>query len=138
MKLKKFIALLLITVLANPSLVGASNIVGKPMSVMLLNRGATVTVCHILTKDLAAHTSRADILVVAVGKANLITADMVKEGAVVVDVGCNKVDGKLCGDVDFEAIKDKASYISPVPGGAGPMTVACLMENVVNAAKRLN
>lgn len=118
--------------------VGASNIVGKPMSVMLLNRGATVTTCHILTKDLAAHTKRADLLVVAVGKAGLITGDMVKEGAIVVDIGFNRVDGKMCGDVDFEAIEKKAKLITPVPGGAGPMTVAGLMVNVVLAAKRLN
>lgn len=118
--------------------VGHSNIVGKPMSVMFLNRNATVTTCHKFTKNLADHTRRADILVVAVGKAGLITADMVKEGAVVVDVGINRVDGKLVGDVDFEAVSQKTSYISPVPGGVGPMTVACLMENTVLAAKRLN
>lgn len=118
--------------------VGASNIVGKPMSVMLLNRGATVTTCHILTKDLKFHTSRADILVVAVGKAGLITADMVKEGAVVVDIGINKVDGKLCGDVDFEEVSKKTKMITPVPGGAGPMTVACLIENTIVAAERIN
>lgn len=119
------------------TVVGASNIVGKPMSTMLLNRDATVTTCHIKTKDLKKHTLNADLLVVAVGKAGLITEDMVKEGAVVVDVGCNKVDGKLCGDVDFDAISKKASYITPVPGGAGPMTVACLMENTVIACERL-
>jgi methylenetetrahydrofolate dehydrogenase (NADP+)/methenyltetrahydrofolate cyclohydrolase len=118
--------------------VGHSNIVGKPMSIMLLNRNATVTTCHIDTQDLKFHTSRADILVVAVGKAGLITEDMVKEGAVVVDVGINRVDGKIVGDVEFDHIKDKASYITPVPGGCGPMTVACLMENVVLAAKRIN
>ncbi|MDP4008185.1 MAG: bifunctional methylenetetrahydrofolate dehydrogenase/methenyltetrahydrofolate cyclohydrolase FolD [Candidatus Peregrinibacteria bacterium] len=119
------------------TVVGASNIVGKPMSIMLLNREATVTTCHIKTKDLKTHTLNADLLVVAVGKAGLITADMVKEGAVVVDVGCNKVDGKLCGDVDFDAISKKAGYITPVPGGCGPMTVACLMENTVIACERL-
>jgi methylenetetrahydrofolate dehydrogenase (NADP+) / methenyltetrahydrofolate cyclohydrolase len=117
--------------------VGHSNIVGKPMSIMLLNRNATVTTCHKATKDLAFHTSRADVLVVAVGKAGLITADMVKEGAVVVDIGINRVDGKLVGDVDFDAVSGKASFITPVPGGCGPMTVACLMENVVIACKRL-
>jgi len=117
---------------------GRSNIVGKPMTIMMLNRDATVTTCHIHTKDLAANTKRADILIVAVGRPNLITADMVKDGAVVVDIGCNRVDGKLCGDVDFDEIAKKASYITPVPGGAGPMTVACLMENVVIAAKRQN
>ncbi|PIQ78525.1 bifunctional methylenetetrahydrofolate dehydrogenase/methenyltetrahydrofolate cyclohydrolase [Candidatus Peregrinibacteria bacterium CG11_big_fil_rev_8_21_14_0_20_41_10] len=120
------------------TVVGHSNIVGKPMTIMMLNRDATVTTCHIHTKDLAANTKRADILIVAVGRPNLITADMVKDGAVVVDIGCNRVDGKLCGDVDFDEIAKKASYITPVPGGAGPMTVACLMENVVIAAKRQN
>ena len=119
------------------TVVGASNIVGKPMSIMLLNREATVTTCHIKTKDLKKHTLNADLLVVAVGKAGLITADMVKEGAIVIDIGCNKVDGKLCGDVDFDAISKKASYITPVPGGCGPMTVACLMENTVIACERL-
>ena len=118
--------------------VGYSNIVGKPMSTMLLNRDATVTTCHKETQDLAFHTRRADILVVAVGKAGLITEDMVKEGAVVVDVGINRVEGKLVGDVDFENVSKKAAYLTPVPGGCGPMTVACLMENVVEAAKRLN
>ncbi len=119
--------------------VGHSNIVGKPLSTMLLNRNATVTTCHIDTKDLAAHTKTADILCVGVGKMNLITADMVKEGAVVIDIGCNRTEsGKLKGDCDFEGVSKKASYITPVPGGAGPMTVACLMLNTVNAAKRLN
>ncbi len=116
--------------------VGASNVVGKPMSVMLLNRQATVTICHIETKDLARHTSQADLLVVAVGKPGLITADMVKEGAIVVDVGISKVDGKIVGDVDFDAVSEKASFISPVPGGVGPMTVACLMENTLAAYKK--
>lgn len=119
--------------------VGHSNIVGKPLSVMLLNRNATVTTCHIHTKDLASHTRRADILCVAVGKPNLITEDMVKAGAVVIDIGINRLpNGKLVGDVDFAKVSKKASYITPVPGGAGPMTVACLMENTVKAAKRLN
>lgn len=117
--------------------VGHSNIVGKPISVMMLNRNATVTTCHIYTKDLASHTKRADILIVAVGKPNLITADMVKKGAVVVDVGMNRTeDGKLCGDVDFENVSKIAGYITPVPGGAGPMTVAALILNTVHAAKR--
>jgi methylenetetrahydrofolate dehydrogenase (NADP+) / methenyltetrahydrofolate cyclohydrolase len=119
------------------TVVGASNIVGKPMGTMLLNRQATVTTCHIKTKDLKKHTLNADLLVVGVGKAGLITADMVKDGAIVVDIGCNKVDGKLCGDVDFEEVSKKASYITPVPGGCGPMTVACLMENTVIACERL-
>lgn len=121
------------------TVVGASNVVGKPIATMLLNRGATVSICHIKTKDVAAHTSKADIVVVAVGKPGLIGADMVKEGAVVVDVGINRLkDGRIVGDCDFEAMKDKVSYISPVPGGVGPMTVACLIENVVRAATRLS
>lgn len=117
--------------------VGASNIVGKPIGLMMLNRNATVTVCHIYTRDLKAHTKRADILIVAVGKPNLITADMVKKGAVVVDVGITRLaNGKLCGDVDFAAVRKKASYITPVPGGVGPMTVAALILNTVRAAER--
>lgn len=117
--------------------VGHSNHVGKPVSTMLLNRNATVTTCHIYTKDLASHTKRADILIVAVGKAGLITADMVKDGVVVVDVGINRSDdGKLCGDVDFENVSKKASYITPVPGGVGPMTIAALILNTISAAKR--
>jgi methylenetetrahydrofolate dehydrogenase (NADP+) / methenyltetrahydrofolate cyclohydrolase len=117
--------------------VGSSNIVGKPISAMLLNRKATVTTCHRQTKDLKSHTKKADILIVAVGKRNLITADMVKKGAVVVDVGTNRNEqGKLCGDVDFEAVSKKASFITPVPGGVGPMTVAALILNTLNAAKR--
>lgn len=120
------------------TIVGASNIVGKPMSTMLLNREATVTTCHIKTKDLKKHTLNADLLVVAVGKAGLISADMVKEGAIVIDIGCNKVDGKLCGDVEFDEVAKKSSYITPVPGGCGPMTVACLMENTVIACTRLS
>ena len=116
--------------------VGHSNIVGKPLSTMLLNRNATVTTCHVFTKDLAEHTRRADILFVGVGKPGLITADMVKDDVVVVDIGINRLDnGKLVGDADFDAISKKAKYITPVPGGVGPMTVACLMENVVKAAK---
>ncbi len=116
------------------TVVGHSNIVGKPLSVMLLNRNATVITCHVYTKDLKKHALNADILVVAVGKAGLITSDMVKDGVVVVDVGINKVGDTLVGDVDFEGVSKKASYITPVPGGVGPMTVACLMENVVKAA----
>lgn len=119
--------------------IGHSNIVGKPLSVMLLNRNATVAVCHVHTDNLAYHTKRADILCVAVGKKNLIKEDMVKDGVVVVDIGINKnEDGTLCGDVDFENVSKKASFITPVPGGVGPMTVACLMENTVTAAKRIN
>ncbi|MBN1494791.1 bifunctional methylenetetrahydrofolate dehydrogenase/methenyltetrahydrofolate cyclohydrolase [Candidatus Peregrinibacteria bacterium] len=121
------------------TVVGASNIVGKPLSIMFLNRNATVTTCHIHTKDLRSHTINADIVAVGVGKQNLITADMVKDGVIIIDIGCNKKeDGKLCGDCDFESISKKASYITPVPGGIGPMTVAYLMKNTVNAAKRIN
>jgi len=117
--------------------VGHSNIVGKPISMMMLNRNATVTTCHIYTEDLSAHTKRADILIVAVGKENLITADMVKDGVVVVDVGINRrEDGSLCGDTDFDAISKKASYITPVPGGVGPMTVAALILNTIRATER--
>ncbi|MFH1880234.1 MAG: tetrahydrofolate dehydrogenase/cyclohydrolase catalytic domain-containing protein, partial [Bacillota bacterium] len=116
--------------------VGRSNIVGKPMAVLLLHQNATVTVCHSKTKDLAAHTRRADILVAAIGKPKFITADMVKDGAVVIDVGMNRVDGKFCGDVDFEAVKEKASFITPVPGGVGRMTIAMLMTNTVDAAEK--
>ncbi len=118
------------------TVVGRSNIVGKPMSMLLLHENGTVTVCHSKTKDLAAECREADILVAAVGKAKLITADMVKEGAVVIDVGMNRdANGKLCGDVDFENVAPKASYITPVPGGVGPMTIAMLMRNTLTAAK---
>ena len=117
--------------------VGRSNIVGKPMALLLLQENATVTVCHSRTADLAAHTRRADILVAAIGKPRFITADMVKEGAVVVDVGINRVDGKLCGDVDFEAVAQKTSWITPVPGGVGKMTIAMLMDNTVAAAEKV-
>jgi len=119
----------------NAVVVGRSRIVGKPMALMLLNRNATVTVCHSKTKDLKKHTKEADILVVAVGKPKLITKDVIKEGAVVIDVGINRIEGKLCGDVDFENVKDKASYITPVPGGVGPMTVAMVLENTIIAAE---
>lgn len=117
--------------------VGRSNIVGKPMALLLLQENATVTVCHSRTADLASHTRRADILVAAIGKPRFITADMVKEGAVVVDVGINRVDGKLCGDVDFEPVAEKASWITPVPGGVGKMTIAMLMDNTVAAAEKV-
>ena len=115
--------------------VGRSNLVGKPMGVMLTNAGATVTVCHSKTKDLGKHTKKADILVVTVGKPKLITRDMVRHGTVVVDVGINRLDDGLCGDVDYEHVCDKCTYITPVPGGVGPMTVAMLGENVLKAYK---
>jgi len=116
--------------------VGHSNIVGKPLGTMLLNRNATLIQCHKYTKDLAHYTRQGDILVSAVGKANLITADMVKPGAVVIDVGMNRSDGKLVGDVDFDAVKEIASAITPVPGGVGPMTVATLLRNCIRAKER--
>lgn len=114
---------------------GRSIDVGRPMAALLLNADATVTICHSKTKDLAGELQRADILVSAIGKAHFITADMVKEGAVVVDVGINHLDGKLVGDVDFEAVKEKVSAITPVPGGVGPMTIATLMENTFRSAQ---
>jgi len=118
--------------------VGRSVIVGKPVGLLLLSRHATVTTCHTHTRDLAEHTRRADILVVAAGRPKVVGADMVKEGAVVIDVGVNRLeDGSLCGDVDFEAVKEKASYITPVPGGVGPMTVAMLLKNTVEIAKKI-
>ena len=116
--------------------VGKSNIVGKPMMNLLINASATVTVCHSKTKDLKAKTSAADLLVVGVGRPLMITEDMVKEGAVVIDVGINRLeDGRLVGDVDFDNVKDKCSYITPVPGGVGPMTIAMLLSNTVKSAK---
>ncbi len=123
----------------NAVVIGRSNIVGKPMAQCLLNENATVTICHSKTKNIEEITKKADILISAVGKLNMVTADMVKEGAVIVDVGMNrKPDGKLAGDVDFENVKEKASYITPVPGGVGPMTIAMLMTNVVKACKAQN
>lgn len=120
----------------NVVIIGRSNIVGKPLIQCCLNKNATVTVCHSRTKDLAEHTKKADIVIVAIGKAKFLKADMVKDGAVVIDVGINRgEDGKLCGDVDFENVCEKASYITPVPGGVGPMTIAMLMNNVIKAAK---
>ena len=116
--------------------VGRSNIVGKPMAMLLLRENCTVTICHSRTKDLAAQTRRADILVAAVGKAHMITADMVKPGAVVIDVGINRVDGKVLGDVDFDSVKEVAGWITPVPGGVGRMTIAMLLQNTVEAAER--
>lgn len=119
--------------------IGRSNIVGKPMAMLLLHANGTVTICHSRTKNLQQICSRADILVAAVGKAKFVTADMVKEGAIVIDVGMNRDEnGKLCGDVDFENVSPKASYITPVPGGVGPMTIATLMQNTLMAAKVQN
>ena len=118
--------------------IGRSNIVGKPMSMLLLHKNGTVTTCHSRTKNLKEVCKEADILVAAVGKAKFVTADMVKDGAVVVDVGMNRFDGKLCGDVDFEGVSGKASFITPVPGGVGPMTIAMLMQNTLTAAKKQN
>jgi methylenetetrahydrofolate dehydrogenase (NADP+)/methenyltetrahydrofolate cyclohydrolase len=121
----------------NVVVVGASNIVGKPMALMLMQREATVSVCHVKTRDLAQYTILADILVVAAGKPNLILPQMVKHGAVVIDVGINRLpDGRLVGDVDFEGVRQKASYITPVPGGVGPMTVTMLLFNTINSAER--
>ncbi len=117
--------------------IGRSNIVGKPMAMLLLHKSGTVTVCHSKTKDLKEVCKRADILVVAIGKANFITGDMIKEGAVVIDVGMNRLEnGKLCGDVEFESAEKVASYITPVPGGVGPMTISMLMRNTLTAAKQ--
>ncbi len=119
--------------------IGRSNIVGKPMGMLLLHENGTVTICHSHTKNLSEITSDADILVAAIGKAKFVTADMVKDGAVVIDVGMNRDENKkLCGDVDFENVKDKCSYITPVPGGVGPMTIATLMKNTLKAAKLQN
>ena len=117
-------------------IIGRSNIVGKPMSMLMLKKNATVTVCHSKTKDLASVVKRADIVIAAAGKAKMITADMIKPGAVVIDVGINRgEDGKLCGDVDFENVKEIAGAITPVPGGVGPMTIAMLMKNTLTAGK---
>jgi len=119
--------------------VGRSDIVGKPMAMLLLNADATVTVCHSKTNNLKEECQNADILVCAIGKPKFISADMVKNGAVVVDVGINRDEnGKLCGDVDFETVKDKCSYITPVPGGVGPMTISMLLYNTLMAAKKVN
>jgi methylenetetrahydrofolate dehydrogenase (NADP+) / methenyltetrahydrofolate cyclohydrolase len=115
--------------------IGRSDIVGKPMGALLLQRNATVTICHSRTRDLAAVARQADILVAAIGRPRFVTADMIRPGAIVIDVGINRVDGKLAGDVDFAAAKDVAGWISPVPGGVGPMTIAMLMKNTVTAAE---
>lgn len=123
----------------NCVVIGRSNIVGKPMAMLLLHSNGTVTICHSRTKELAEICKRADILVAAVGKANFVTAEMVKPDAVVIDVGMNRLEnGKLCGDVDFEKVKDIASYITPVPGGVGPMTIAMLLQNTLKAAMLQN
>ncbi|WP_302175235.1 bifunctional methylenetetrahydrofolate dehydrogenase/methenyltetrahydrofolate cyclohydrolase FolD [uncultured Hydrogenophaga sp.] len=117
--------------------IGRSNIVGKPMALMLLQKNATVTICHSATQDLKAQTLQADVIVAAVGKRNVLTADMVKPGAVVIDVGMNRNDaGKLCGDVDFDGVKEVAGWITPVPGGVGPMTITMLMVNTLESAER--
>ena len=122
---------------ANAVIVGASNIVGKPMAMLLLQAGATVTICNSKTRDLAHHTKGADILVVATGRPKMISGDMVKPGAVVIDVGINRLpDGKLCGDVDFETAKEVAGWITPVPGGVGPMTITMLLMNTLEAAEK--
>lgn len=112
---------------------GRSNMVGKPVAALLLRENATVTVCHSKTENIASYTKNADILVAAIGKAKFVTADMVKDGAIVVDVGINRIDGKIYGDVDYESVKDKCSLITPVPGGVGPMTVTMLLQNTFNA-----
>ncbi len=122
---------------AEAVIVGRSNIVGKPMAMLLLAKSATVTVCHSQSKDLAFHTRRADILVAAVGRARMITGDMVKPGATVIDVGINRTpEGKLCGDVDFDSVKEVAGLITPVPGGVGPMTITMLLANTLESAER--
>ena len=120
----------------NVVVVGASRIVGRPMATLLLNRGATVTICHNKTKNLKEITSNADILIIAIGQAKFITSDFVKEGAVIIDVGINRIDNHLYGDVDFDSVSKKASLITPVPGGVGPMTIVMLLSNVVDVAKR--
>ncbi len=123
----------------NVCIVGASDIVGKPMATLLLNANASVDICHIYTNDLKAHTLNADIICVGVGKVNLITSDMVKDDAIVIDIGINRLEsGKLVGDVDFNNVSSKCSYITPVPGGVGPMTIAMLLNNTIKSAKNRN
>ena len=122
----------------NAVVVGRSNIVGKPIAMLLMRKNATVTICHSKTKNIKDICKNADILVVAIGRANFITADMVKENAVVIDVGINRLEtGKLAGDVDYENVKDKAGFITPVPGGVGPMTIAMLMQNTLESYKNI-
>ena len=123
----------------NCVIIGRSNIVGKPMAALMLKNNATVTVCHSKTENLSEITRRADIIIVATGKRHTLTADMVKDGVVVIDVGMNRNEqGKLCGDVDFEEVKEKASFITPVPGGVGPMTITELLRNTIFASERQN
>lgn len=121
----------------NVTIVGRSNIVGKPLSALCINRSATVTICNSHTKDLVSHTKSADVVIMAVGKAKMLKADMVKDDVIIVDVGINRIDGKLFGDVDFEEVSKKAKYITPVPGGVGPMTVAMLFHNTIKAFKMI-
>ena len=121
----------------NAVVIGRSKIVGRPTALLLLNRDATVTICHSKTKNLENYTRNADILVVAIGKPKFVTADMVKAGAAVIDVGINRIGGRLVGDVDYEQARQKAAYITPVPGGVGPMTVAMLMENTIERYKEI-
>ncbi len=118
----------------NAVVLGRSNTVGKPMAMLLLNANCTVSVCHSKTENLAEYTKKADVLVVAIGKPKFVTADMVKDGAIVIDVGINRVDGKLCGDVDFDSVEPKTSFITPVPGGVGPMTISMLLYNTLTLA----
>lgn len=121
------------------TIIGASNIVGKPLAALMLNAGASVSICHILTKDLKKHTKDADIVCVGVGKVNLLTNDMVKDGAIIVDIGINKLeDGRIVGDADFVNVSKKASFITPVPGGVGPMTISALLQNTIKSAKIQN
>lgn len=119
----------------NVVIIGRSKIVGRPLALALLNRDATVTIAHSKTENLQTITKKADILIVAIGKPSFITQDYIKENAVVIDVGINRIDGNICGDIDFESVKDKVSYITPVPGGVGPMTIACLLSNVTKSAE---
>ena len=118
------------------TIINRSNLVGKPLIFMLLKRNATVSVCHTSTKDIDSYINRAELLVVAVGRPNFITKEKIKEGVIIIDVGMNRVDGKLCGDVDFEGVMDKCGKITPVPGGVGPMTVSCLIQNTLIAFKK--
>ena len=122
----------------NAVIIGRSNIVGKPVALLLMHEHATVTICHSRTKELAKIASQADILVCAIGRPGMIKKDMIKPGAVVIDVGINRVNGKLCGDVEFNEAKEIAGYITPVPGGVGPMTIMMLMRNTVEAAEKQN